>query len=114
MADALCWHAAPPDLHLSLGVPPSAVARGLHFRLLTSIEMNPRSEPAIRIREAVSRYRLVMDAMGAMTHIERDGYPFSDVGSASGCPAELSVLCRTAFPSQAVSNSQVSLDVARR
>ena len=64
VADALCWHAAPPDLHLSLGVPLSAVARGLHFRLLTSIEMNPRSVPAIRIREDVSRYRLVMDAIG--------------------------------------------------
>ena len=43
VADALCWHAAPPDLHLSLGVPLSAVARGLHFRLLTSIEMKPHA-----------------------------------------------------------------------
>lgn len=64
VADALCWHAAPPDLHLSLGVPLAAVARGLHFRLLTSIEMDPRSEPATRIEEDVRRYQIVMDSIG--------------------------------------------------
>jgi uncharacterized protein (TIGR02569 family) len=36
LADALCWHDAPPSLVPDAGVPVAAVARGLLFRMLTT------------------------------------------------------------------------------
>lgn len=36
IADALCWHAAAPDILDQLDVPVAAVARGLLFRILTT------------------------------------------------------------------------------
>lgn len=38
VADAITWHGADADLAAQLDVPPSAIARGLMFRILTSSE----------------------------------------------------------------------------
>ena len=57
VADALCWHGAPPETLHQVGVPVAAVARGLLFRALTSGRL-PRA-PSELAGEA-ERYRLVM------------------------------------------------------
>jgi hypothetical protein len=62
VADALCWHSAPPEILRDVGVPVDAVARGLLFRLLTgSGSRSPRSDD---LAGQSRRYRSVMRALG--------------------------------------------------
>jgi hypothetical protein len=60
VADALCWHAAPPHTLHQVGVPVEAVARGLLFRALTSSRVQ-RSRR--ELAEEADRYRSVMTAL---------------------------------------------------
>jgi uncharacterized protein (TIGR02569 family) len=61
VADALCWHGAPPEILRELTVPVEAVARGLLFRLLTSSGLHShRSGEAV---EEARRYRSVMRSL---------------------------------------------------
>ncbi|HWS33590.1 MAG TPA: TIGR02569 family protein [Actinoplanes sp.] len=55
VADALCWHGAPADLHDRLTVPAPAVARGLLFRMVTD---------QIAGVSNLDRYEQVADALG--------------------------------------------------
>ena len=61
VADALCWHAAPPQIVDEVGVPIEAVARGLLFRALTASRLH-RSGSGELVDEA-QRYRSVMTAL---------------------------------------------------
>ena len=61
VADALCWHGAPPEILRDVGVPVEAVARGLLFRLLADSGCrSPRGED---VAEHSRRYRSVMKAL---------------------------------------------------
>jgi uncharacterized protein (TIGR02569 family) len=60
VADALCWHAAPPETPHQVGVPVAAVARGLLFRALTSGRL-PRAGRDLAAE--TERYRSVMAAL---------------------------------------------------
>jgi uncharacterized protein (TIGR02569 family) len=60
VADALCWHAAPPDTLQQVGVPVEAVARGLLFRALTSSRVH-RSRRELAVE--ADRYRSVVTAL---------------------------------------------------
>lgn len=62
VADALCWHAATPQIVDEVGVPVEAVARGLLFRALTANRLQ-RPGSAAPVDEA-QRYRSVMTALG--------------------------------------------------
>lgn len=62
MADALCWHAAPPEILDELDVPTSAVARGLLFRILTTSTDRQGQDP-VRLEEEVRRHDSVLDAL---------------------------------------------------
>ena len=62
VADALCWHGAPPEILRHLSVPIEAVARGLLFRVLTSGRVDPPGSGPLA--EHASRYRSVMTALG--------------------------------------------------
>jgi hypothetical protein len=64
VADALCWHDAQASLADDLGVPRSAVARALLFRLLTT---NARATSRIDVEDVhdeARRYELAADAIG--------------------------------------------------
>lgn len=58
VADALCWHDAPPEILDELDVPISAVARGLLFRILTTSRTHQQGSGQL-LQEA-HRYRSVM------------------------------------------------------
>ncbi len=59
VADALCWHAAAPELHEQLGVPLPAVARGLLFRTLVLPADQPQG-----LEESTERLRKVLESLG--------------------------------------------------
>ncbi|HEV7196994.1 MAG TPA: phosphotransferase, partial [Pedococcus sp.] len=61
VADALCWHGATPDIITDLGVPTAAVARGLLFRMLTTVNDERHTED--RLRDEVRRYSSALDAL---------------------------------------------------
>lgn len=61
VADALCWHAAPPRIVDEVGVPIEAVARGLLFRALTAGRLHRPGSTAL-VDEA-ERCRSVMTAL---------------------------------------------------
>jgi len=65
LADALCWHDAPPSLLKEAEVSVTAVARGLLFRLLTTNERVVRQEisPTALVKEA-RRYHAAACAIG--------------------------------------------------
>ncbi|MFL6152366.1 MAG: phosphotransferase [Ornithinibacter sp.] len=60
LADALCWHGAPPEILRELAVPIGAVARGLFFRLLTSSGVSPTHGGEVA---ELARYQSVMRAL---------------------------------------------------
>jgi uncharacterized protein (TIGR02569 family) len=60
VADALCWHAAPPQTPQQVGVPVEAVARGLLFRTLTASRVH-RSRR--ELAEEAERYLSVITAL---------------------------------------------------
>jgi len=65
LADALCWHDAPPSLLVDAGVSIAAVARALLFRMLTTSERVVRGEiPSSQIVEEGHRYHAAASAIG--------------------------------------------------
>ena len=64
VADALCWHDAPASLTDDLGVPRSAVARALLFRLLTTNTRAASGVDVEGVRDEARRYELAADAIG--------------------------------------------------
>jgi hypothetical protein len=65
VADALCWHDAPPSLLPDVGVSAAAVARGLLFRMLTTSEHVVAGQTAkIDIVEEAHRYDGAASAIG--------------------------------------------------
>lgn len=62
VADALCWHAATPDLLVELEVPLAAVARGLLFRVLTT-GTRAEGHEVHRMEAEAERYESVLDAL---------------------------------------------------
>jgi uncharacterized protein (TIGR02569 family) len=65
LADALCWHDAPPSLLPRAGVSVTAVARGVLFRLLTTNERVTRGEiSATALVEETHRYDEAARAIG--------------------------------------------------
>lgn len=65
VADALCWHDAPPSLLSDVGVSVPAVARGLLFRMLTTSERVVSGETAgIDIIGEARRYDEAASAIG--------------------------------------------------
>lgn len=61
VADALCWHAASPEILGEVDVPIAAVARGLLFRVLTASRRHARGSGGLL--EEAQRYRSVMTAL---------------------------------------------------
>ena len=61
VADALCWHAAPPEILGEADVPIAAVARGLLFRVLTASRAHRRG--SANLLEEAQRYRSVVAAL---------------------------------------------------
>ena len=65
VADALCWHDAPPSLATDLGVPVAAVARALLFRLLTTIEREAQGHISeSQLQNEAHRYERAATAIG--------------------------------------------------
>lgn len=64
VADALCWHDAPASLADDLGVPRSAVARALLFRLLATNARVASGVDVEQVREEAQRYELAADIIG--------------------------------------------------
>jgi hypothetical protein len=65
LADALCWHGAPPSLLLDVGVPVAAVARGLLFRLYTTSRRVVLGETAsVDVADEADRYDRAATAIG--------------------------------------------------
>ena len=65
LADALCWHGAPPSLLTELGVPVAAVARGLLFRMLTTSARVALGElPVTDLVDEAHRYDAAASAIG--------------------------------------------------
>jgi uncharacterized protein (TIGR02569 family) len=64
VADALCWHGAPPDLLALSGVPVAAVARALLFRLATTQERAASAAAGIDLRGEATRCSLAAAAIG--------------------------------------------------
>ncbi len=65
LADALCWHDAPPSLLREAGVSVAAVARGLLFRVLTTDERLRRGElPDTGVSDEAHRYGAAATAIG--------------------------------------------------
>ncbi|WP_127552394.1 phosphotransferase [Actinoplanes sp. OR16] len=64
VADALCWHDAPPSLHRTLGVPPAAVARALLFRMATTNARVLAADERVDLRDEVRRYARAAAALG--------------------------------------------------
>ncbi|WP_231954269.1 hypothetical protein [Actinoplanes derwentensis] len=62
VADALCWHDGPPDLPARLGVPVSAVARALLFRMVTTNERPGLDSSTIQAEAAL--YHRTATALG--------------------------------------------------
>lgn len=62
VADALCWHAASPQILEETDVPIAAVARGLLFRVLTASRTCAPGDGALL--EEARRYRSVVAALG--------------------------------------------------
>ncbi|MEV4345265.1 TIGR02569 family protein [Actinoplanes sp. NPDC049596] len=60
VADALCWHGAPSSLGETVGVPASAVARALLFRMATTNERGPE----VDVRDEARRYEVAASALG--------------------------------------------------
>jgi hypothetical protein len=61
IADALCWHKAPPELLQGVDVSTEAVARGLLFRILTASRIHlPDSAELV---DEAHRYRCVVSAL---------------------------------------------------
>jgi uncharacterized protein (TIGR02569 family) len=61
VADALCWHGAPPEILREVAVPVEAVARGLLFRLLTAGGVHPASSG--KVAGHARRHESVMTAL---------------------------------------------------
>jgi uncharacterized protein (TIGR02569 family) len=65
LADALCWHDAPPSLLKEAGVSVAAVARGLLFRMLTTSErVASGGLKAVDVDEEAARYEEAASAIG--------------------------------------------------
>jgi uncharacterized protein (TIGR02569 family) len=64
VADALCWHGAPPTLWKTLDVPVAAVARALLFRMATTNERFPSGAAGPELRDEARRYGLAAAAIG--------------------------------------------------
>ena len=65
LADALCWHDAPPSLLRDAGVSVAAVARGLMFRMLTTGQRVALGETADSdIADEAHRYGKAASAIG--------------------------------------------------
>ena len=63
VADALCWHGAPPSLGRLMDVPVPAVARALLFRMATTNE-RVRSGAGADVADEARRYGLAATAIG--------------------------------------------------
>lgn len=61
VADALCWHAASPEILEGTDVPLAAVARGLLFRILTASRIH--EQDSARLLEEAQRYRAAAAAL---------------------------------------------------
>lgn len=61
IADALCWHAATPEILEEVDVPIAAVARGLLFRVLTTSRTHQQGSP--KLLQEARRYRSVVAAL---------------------------------------------------
>jgi hypothetical protein len=64
VADALCWHEAPPSLWRTVNVSPAAVARALLFRMATTNERVRAGAADVDVADEARRYRLATDAIG--------------------------------------------------
>ncbi|BCJ47486.1 TIGR02569 family protein [Actinoplanes ianthinogenes] len=64
VADALCWHDAPPSLWRTLNVSPAAVARALLFRMATTNERVLSGDTGVNVRTEARQYGLAMEAIG--------------------------------------------------
>ena len=64
VADALCWHGAPPSLGETVGVAPAAVARALLFRMATTNERVPPGAQRTDIEDEARRYGRAAAAIG--------------------------------------------------
>jgi hypothetical protein len=61
IADALCWHQAPPELLEEMDVPAAAVARGLLFRVLTASRIH--QQHSAELVDEAHRYRYAVTAL---------------------------------------------------
>ncbi|GAA3300580.1 phosphotransferase [Dactylosporangium vinaceum] len=65
VADALCWHGAPPSLPETVQVPVAAVARGLLFRMATTSERHAAGAVTeAALRDEARRYARAAAAIG--------------------------------------------------
>lgn len=65
VADALCWHDAPPSVLTDVGVSVAAVARALWFRMLTTSQRVVAGETAtVDVVEEAYRYDGAVSAIG--------------------------------------------------
>lgn len=64
IADALCWHDAPPSLLERAGVSVPSVARALLFRVVTTSQAVAEGAPGVDLADEVSRYELAAEAIG--------------------------------------------------
>ena len=64
VADALCWHDAPPSLWKTADVSPAAVARALLFRMATTNERVPPGAQRTDIEDEARRYGRAAAAIG--------------------------------------------------
>jgi hypothetical protein len=65
VADALCWHDAPPSVLTDVGVSVAAVARALLFRMLTTSQRVVAGETAkVDVVEEAYRYDGAVSALG--------------------------------------------------
>jgi hypothetical protein len=66
VADALCWHDAPPSLLVDVGVSVGAVARALLFRMLTTSERVVRGHiSGLGLDDEAHRYERAASVIGA-------------------------------------------------
>jgi uncharacterized protein (TIGR02569 family) len=61
IADALCWHAAPPGILEEVGVPIAAVAQALLFRILTATSLH--HQRSVELLDETHRCQCVMRAL---------------------------------------------------
>lgn len=64
VADAICWHGAQPSLAQDAGVSPSAVARGLLFRALTTSALQQVHPDSSGLARDLERYTDVAESLG--------------------------------------------------